>query len=118
MLKWLLGALLSPLTKLGEKYLDNQADKERLRAGTDRVVYEADAAVRSVKLKDTLLRFPLFLAEAAASLYITAILVDSTYPMAWLTPLELPEWFKPHFYIIAASIFGIAAVERRIGAKR
>jgi hypothetical protein len=118
MIKWLLGALLSPLTALGEKYLDNQADKERLRAGTDQVVYNADAAVRSVKLKDALLRLPLFVSEFAASAYIAAILVDSTYPMEWLTPLELPEWFKPHFYIIAASIFGIAAVERRIGVKR
>lgn len=103
---------LGPLVSLGGKYLDNQKDKERLQHGTDRVVYEADAAVRSIKLKSIFGILPLFAAECAASIYFISIMVDSTFPMEWLTPLELPDWFKPHFYVAMASIFGIATVDR------
>ena len=64
MLAWLISGgiagLLKPFLALGDKWLSNQADKERLKAGTDRVVYEADAAVRKVKLGYLLLRLPLF----------------------------------------------------------
>ena len=106
------GGLLKPFLVLGEKYLDNQQDRERLQQGTDRVVYQADAAVRTIKLGHWMGRLPLFAAECAASTYFISILVDSTFPMEWLTPLELPEWFKPHFYVAMASIFGIATVDR------
>lgn len=106
------GGLLKPFMVLGEKYLENQQDRQRLQHGTDRIIYEADAAVRTIRLGHWMGRLPLFGAEAAASVYFIAILVDSTWPMAWLTPLELPEWFKPHFYVAMASIFGIATVDR------
>lgn len=112
MLKWLIGVLLSPLTKLGEKYLDNQKTKEELKAATDAVVYNTDAAVKIAKQGSWLGRLPLFLGEVSCVLYIGAILVDSAFPMEWLTPLELPTWFKPHFHIIVMSIFGIATFER------
>lgn len=104
--------LTGPLVTLGGKYLDNQKDKEKLKHGTDRLIYQTDAAVRQVKLGTWMGRLPLFSAECAASLYFISILVDSTFPMEWLTPLELPEWFKPHFYVAMASIFGIATVDR------
>lgn len=113
MIKWLVGALLSPLVSLGEKYLDNQKSKEELKAATDAIVYNTDAAVRTVKLSHWMGRLPLFLAEVSVSLYIASIMVDSTFPMNWLTPLELPNWFKEYFYIIVMSIFGIALVERK-----
>lgn len=106
------GGLLKPFIAIGEKYLDSERDKERLKHGTDRIVYQADAAVRTVKLGDWMGRLPLFAAETAASVYFIAVLVDSTWPMDWLAPLELPEWFKPHFYVAMASIFGIATVDR------
>ncbi len=86
--------LTGPLVALGGRYLDNQKDRERLRQGTDRLVYEADAAVRRFRLGHWMGRLPLFAAECAAAAYFIAILVDSTVPMDWLTPLELPEWFK------------------------
>ena len=104
--------LLGPLLSLGEKYLDNQKDKERLKAGTDRVVYQADAATRPAKWASWMGRLPLFVAELSVAVYFAAILVDSTFPMEWLTPLELPNWFKPHFHIALASVFGIASVDR------
>ena len=116
MIRWfvetLIGGALKPLVLLGEKYLDNEKDREKLRHGTDRIIYEADKAVRTIKLGHWMGRLPLFAAECSASVYFIAILADSTYPMAWLTPLELPEWFKPHFYVAMASVFGIATVDR------
>ena len=112
MIGWIIRAALGPIISLGAKYLDNQQDQERLKHGTDRVVYQADAAVKSIKLGHWMGRLPLFAAETAASVYFIAILADSTWPMDWLTPLELPEWFKPHFYVAMASIFGIATVDR------
>ena len=106
------GGLLKPFIILGGKVLDNQQDKQRLQHGTDRVIYQADATIRAIRLGHWMGRLPLFAAEAAASLYFIAVLADSTWPMDWLTPLELPEWFKPHFYVAMASIFGIATVDR------
>lgn len=110
-------ALLGPLLSLGERYLQNQADKAKLEAGVTEAAYQADAAVRPAKLASIFGRIPLFIAETACAVYVAAILVDSTYPMAWLTPLELPEWFKPHFYMVCASIFGLATFERVVRRK-
>lgn len=116
MIKWLveklLGAVLSPLTRLGEKYLDNQRDKQVLDAGITHAAYKADAAVRSIKFGSILGRLPLFVAEFACAAYIAAVLADSIYPTDYLNPLELPEWFKPHFTTILASVAGLAVTER------
>ena len=105
-------ALLAPALRLAERYLENQSDRDRLRAASDQVAYRADQKFRGVKVAHWMGRLPLFAAECAAASYFIAILVDSTYPLAWLAPLELPEWFKPHFYVALASIFGIATVDR------
>ncbi len=112
MIKAIASLLLAPFMKLGEKYLENQNDRDKLKAGTDRIVYQTDATVRSVKLTHWMGRLPLFVAEMSVAIYLAAILIDSTFPMEWLTPLELPNWFKPHFHIATASVFGIAAADR------
>ncbi len=112
MIRWIVGALLSPLIHLGEQFLTAQTKREALRAGVERAAMSADATVRRVKLSYLLGRVPLFLAELAAALYFSAIMIDSTFPMAWLTPLELPRWFQPHFHWALASIFGISTLER------
>lgn len=118
MIGWLVSLLLKPLTALGERYLQNQNDRDKLAAAVTQTSYNADASVRSVKLSYVLGRLPLFVAEMACSLYLAAILVDSTWPMAWLTPLELPSWFKPHFYMMCASIFGLGTFERVVGGRK
>lgn len=117
MIGWLVSALLRPLTSLGERYLQNQNDKARLEAGIAEAAFRADASVRPAKLASIFGRMPLFIAETACALYIAAILIDSTYPMDWLTPLQLPEWFKPYFGMVCASVFGLATFERVIGRR-
>lgn len=118
MIGWLVSLLLKPLTSLGERYLANQADKARLEAGVAEAAYKADASVRPAKLSSVLGRLPLFIAEVSCAVYLAAILVDSTYPLEWLTPLELPQWFKPHFYMMCASIFGLGTFERVVGRRK
>lgn len=118
MIRWLVNALLSPLVSLGGKYLDNQNDKAKLEAGITQAAHAADYTLSGIKLKYTLLRLPLFIAETACAVYVAAILIDSTFPMGWLTPLELPEWFKPSFSMICASIFGLATFERVVGRRK
>jgi hypothetical protein len=115
-LSWLTGGGLAAIGKeLRQARLERlNADNDEKRIAADIRIKELEAEMseRRQKLADPLLKLPLFAAEAAVSLYIVAIMVDSTVPMTWLTPLELPEWFKPHFYLIVASIFGISAAER------
>ena len=118
MIKWLVGALLSPLTKLGERYLDNQKDKNRLEAGITTAAHKADSSIRKVKLGHWMGRTPLFIMEVACATYVGAILFDSTYPTIYINPLELPEWFKPHFTTVLASVAGLATVERIFGRKK
>ena len=118
MLGWLVSALLKPLTALGDKYLDNQKDRARLEAGVTEAAYQADASVRGLKLASIFGRLPLFIAETACALYIAAILIDSTWPMDWLTPLQLPGWFMSRFDMILASIFGLATFERIVGRRK
>ena len=115
MIGWLVRSFLKPIVGLGDRYLANQADREKLRHGTDRVVFRADSAFRQAKLATRIGRLPLFCAEMAGAAYFCAILIDSTFPMDWLTPLELPQWFKPHFHVAMASVFGIATVDRWLG---
>lgn len=109
--KWIVGAILGPFVQLGEKYLDNQKDKERLKHGTERVAMNADAAVRKIKLTTLLGQIPLFIAETSAVLYVATIFIDSTFPSEWLNPLELPNWFKPYFDTVMVSIFGLSGVK-------
>lgn len=110
MLKWIVSLVLGPVVSLGEKYLDNQRDKEALMHGTDRIAIQADAEFRAVKIGSWLGALPLFVAEFSVAVYIGAIMLDSTFPMQSLTPLELPNWFKPHFGVIVTSLFGVSAV--------
>lgn len=118
MIGWLVSALLKPLTSLGERYLQNQNDKARLEAGITEAAYQADAAVRPAKLASIFGRLPLFVAEISVAAYIAAIMVDSTFPMEWLTPLQLPGWFMSRFDLILASIFGLATFERVVGRRK
>ena len=117
MIKWLVSALMSPLLKLGEKYLDNEKDRRKLEHGTARVAIDADTSVRKVKLSNWMGRLPLFVAELTCAVYIGAIFIDSTFASDYINPLELPEWFKSHFSTIVASIFGLAITQRFLNRK-
>lgn len=92
--------------------LNAENSEARIKADVRIKELEAEMAERSRKLADPVLKLPLFVAEISVAVYIAAIMVDSTFPMDWLTPLELPNWFKPHFHIVVASLFGISAAER------
>jgi hypothetical protein len=111
MIQWFVGALLKPFTVLGEKFLDNQRDVEKLRHGTERVALTVDQNIRQIKLGTLLGQIPLFVAESSAALYVAAIFIDSTFPSAHLNPLELPAWFLPYFNTVMYSIFGLGAVK-------
>lgn len=115
-LSWLsvgtIGAIGKELRQARLDRLNADNNDKRIEADTRIKELEAEMAERRQKLADPLLKLPLFAAEVSVSLYIVAIMLDSTFPMTWLMPLELPEWFKPHFYLIVASIFGISAAER------
>ncbi len=113
MIGWLVRAVLSPFLRLGEKYLDNQKDARRLDAAVSARSAVCVTAARKVKLGYLLGRIPLFVAELSAALYFAAVMIDSTFPMQWLTPLELPAWFQPHFHWALASIFGLSWAARR-----
>jgi hypothetical protein len=91
-----------------------EADKELERLRTLRKAMEEDGKVRLKKLGHWMGRTPLFIAELSAGLYFSSIMIDSTFPMQWLTPLELPEWFKPQFTWAMASIFGLSIVARKL----
>lgn len=117
MISVIVRALLGPLLSLGERYLQNQGDKAKLEAGVTEAAYQADAAVRPTKLASIFGRLPLFIAETACAVYVAAILIDSTFPLEWLTPLQLPGWFVTRFDMILASVFGLATFERVVRRK-
>lgn len=112
MIGMILNIVLKPLLGVAEKWLDNQKDLARLEHVTERVAMVEDTKQRVAKWQYAILRFPLFCGEVAAVGYFAAVMWDSTFPSAWLNPLELPAWFQPHFGTALASIFGIAAAER------
>jgi len=107
MIKWIVSALLSPLTKLGEKYLSNQADREKLEHGTDRIAIEADASVRKVLLSHPLLRIPVFVVQISAASYFASVMFDSTFPTDYLNPLKLPESSEIVYQMVMASMVGL-----------
>jgi hypothetical protein len=115
-LNWLVGGGIAAIGKeirqmRVDRFTAENADK-RIAADVRLKELEAEAAERRQILADPILKLPLFLASFTGSLYLSAIFVDSTFPMAWLTPLELPEWFKPHFSVVLASIFGATIADR------
>jgi hypothetical protein len=117
MVMWLVNALMSPLLKIGEKYLENEGDKQKLQHGSDRVAIEADASIRKIKLTYWMGRLPLFIAEASCALYIAAIFIDSTWASDYINPLKLPVWFEDDFSVIVASLFGLAAAKTLMSRK-
>ena len=123
-LSWLSGGIVGQIGRqLNEAYqarLKAQNDRERIEADKEierlRALKSAlaeDRATRVAKLAYWTGRAPLFLAEMAAALYFSAVMIDSAFPMEWLTPLELPRWFQPHYGWALASIFGLSIVARR-----
>ena len=118
MIKTIIELLLKPLTSLGEKYMETQVNKDKIKAGTDAIVYKTDAAVRKVKQSSILGRIPLFIMEVSCAMYVAAILFDSTFATNYLNPLKLPTWFEPHFAVVLASVAGISAVERILRPRR
>ena len=112
MIKFLVGLLLKPLVGLGEKYLDNQKDKNKLAAGITETAIKADTVAREAKFLSVFGRIPLFIAEASVALYVASVMIDSTFPSEWINPLRLPTWFEPHFSTAMISVFGLVAVER------
>ena len=108
----ILKMLMGPLATLGEKWLDNQRDANKLREVSNRIALAQDTVQRVNKWQYAILRLPLFCGEIAAVGYFAAVMLDSTFPSDWFNPLELPGWFQPHFGTALASIFGIAAAER------
>jgi hypothetical protein len=120
-IKALLAFLAGPIAgELRQAYKDrlNAANNDQRIAADIRIKeLETEAALRRQKLTDPLLKTPLFLSEVFVSLYIVAIMADSIFASNWINPLELPEWFKPHFQIIVVSIFGISAADRFIRRK-
>ena len=109
------GGLKTVLEELRLARLDRlnaENDDARIKADVKVAELEAEVQTRVKKLSDPLLKIPLFIAEFTTAIYIGAIMIDSTFPTDWLTPLELPAWFQPHFGVIIASIFGISAVDR------
>ena len=117
MVMWLVNALMSPLLKIGEKYLENEGDKQKLQHGSDRLAIEADASIRKIKLTHWMGRLPLFIAEASCALYIEAIFIDSTWASDYINPLKLPVWFEDDFSVIVASLFGLAAAKTLMSRK-
>lgn len=115
-LSWITGKGLSTLlTELRQARLDRlnaENNESRIKADVKVQELEAELSLRSQKLADPILKLPLFVAELATAIYIAAILIDSTFPMAWLTPLQLPVWFQPHFGVIVVGLFGISAADR------
>lgn len=118
MIRKIIEGLLSPLTRLGEKYLETQRDREKIDAGVTQVAIDADAAVRKIKLSSIFLAFPLWVTEMSAAAYTASIFIDSTYASDWINPLELPDWFKEHYAAVLASVLGLAVFERIVGRKR
>lgn len=112
MIAMILKLVLGPLLSIGEKYLDNQKDLNRLKQVTTRVAMVEDTTQRIHKWQYAILRIPLFCGEIVAVMYFAAVMIDSTWPSDLFNPLELPTWFQPHFSTALASIFGIAAAER------
>jgi hypothetical protein len=119
---WLIGGGIAAIGKeirqMRSDRFNAENDEKRIEAEIRLRELENEAAMRRQMLADPLLKMPLFLASFTASLYISAIFVDSTFPMQALTPLELPDWFKPHFSIVLSAIFGISVVERFLGRLR
>ena len=118
MIGWIVKAVLTPLTKLGEKYLDNQKDKERLKHGTDRIAIEAEASVRKVLLSSPLLRLPVFVVLMATATHYSAVIIDSVYPMEWLNPLELPEDIKIVYNAAMISMLGLGSYRTVLNWRR
>jgi hypothetical protein len=115
-LDWLVGGGIAAVGKeLRQARLDRynaETDDKRIEADRRIKELEAESLERRQKLADPFLRMPLFLLELSAVVYTAAIFFDSSFPTDWLTPLELPGWFKDHYSTILIGIVGISVAER------
>ena len=115
-LKWLTGGGISAIGGEINRWQEIRAkaenDKDRLEADRFIAALQAEAETRPAKWSSILGRLPLFVAEISAAAYLATVLIDSMFPSDWFNPLELPEWFKPHYHAALASVLGIAAAER------
>jgi len=105
----IIGAVVSGFLK---PFLVFMSDKARYAARVQEISISAAESVREAKLGHLLGRLPLFMAEASAAAYFSAVMIDSTWPSDWLNPLRLPIEFQSYYNLALASIFGLATFER------
>ena len=107
--KGILSFASGPLLSYLDKRLDVEKDRTKLKAGTDRLVYELDARQRMARTH-WMDKLPVFTLCMPAAIYLGAVFIDSTFPSDFLNPLELPVLFKEHLNSILAYMLGIAVV--------
>ena len=108
MIEWIVKAALGPVVSLGEKYIDSQVDREKLRTGLEQAAIEADTSFRTSALSTLAFKIPFFILYASHAIYAATIVLDSY--SAWngaLAPLKLPEWYQPMFGWVILGLTGL-----------
>lgn len=108
MIGMIVKALLGPLLKLGEKYIDSTVDKAKLEAGVERAAIEADVRFRVAAMEHPAFAWPVAILFGSHALYAAAITLDSfALTHGIFSPLELPTWYKDKFEMVLIATIGI-----------
>lgn len=111
MIDWIVKAALGPLLSLGEKYLESQTDKERLKAGVEQTALEAESRWRVASLSSWAFTTAYGVLYISHAIYAASIVLDSYSAIhglaPWGKPLQLPLWYQEMFGWVMLGLTGM-----------
>lgn len=108
MIEWIVKAALGPIVQIGEKYIDSQTDRAKLRTGLEQAAIQADTSFRTSALETIAFRIPFFILFTSHAVYAATIVLDSY--AAWngfFAPLEIPGWYRENFQWVLMGLTGV-----------
>lgn len=109
MIKWIVGALLAPLTRLGESWIAYKKDRQALEHGTERIAIQSATTFGVALLGSFAGQVALLVLLVPVNLHVAAVFVDSTWPSDVIEPLALPQRYATLMEMIVGAQLGVAA---------
>jgi hypothetical protein len=113
----LIPALTGPILNHLDRRLESAGQSEVRELERQKRIIEAQVALAANRERDFFGRFPAWLISTSVAVWIAAVLVDSAFPMEWLTPLALPSSFTPVVQTVIFALFGLGAVDKVFGKR-
>jgi hypothetical protein len=110
-------SLINPILAHLERRLESAGQSEARELERQKKIIETQRDLALSRERDWFGRFPVWLISTSVAVWVAAVMIDSTIPLDWLTPLALPDNFTGIVQVVIAALFGLGAVDKVFGKR-